>query len=577
MLAGRRFTLQTDHRPLLTIFGSKRGIPIYTANRLTRWAWALAKYDFKIEYIGTTKFGHADVLSRLIGQYKVKDEEMIISTIQLEEDLVQVINESVSHVPLKFDDILLAQHNDDVCQQVIKHLRNGWPSKLAQNCSPDLKIFYNRRENLQQVQGCLTYGSRIVIPSAHRKRTLVQLHRGHPGMDRMMALARSYVYWPKIDEDVKQFVRNCSNCALAAKAPVKAELSSWETPDIPWYRVHIDYAGPIKGKMYLVIVDSHSKWPEILATTSSSATTTIRTLDEVFSRFGYPQILVSDNGTQFCSLQMIEFCAAKGIRHIKSPPYHPQSNGQAEIFVGAFKTAIKKIGGGEVDESLIEFLRAYRTTPNKNCPDNKSPAEVMFGRQIRNNMELMLPPKPVQFTVNAKQNAQFNKRHGARERSYLPNDKVKAMVHQNNKWTWQFGTIIEKVGKVLYNVLLTENHKLIRSHANQLQSCQAEPASPTSQTKTPVQILFDSFGMFEPPASRVPAETTVSNATSSSDESTTVIENSLTPPQPLRQPQAASTPAQERTIVHPDNQGRSRYGRPYRTPARLQDYVVPTR
>lgn len=65
MIFGRHFTLQTDHKPLLSIFGSKTGIPVYTANRLQRWCTMLLNYDFKIKYINTNDFGYADVLSRL--------------------------------------------------------------------------------------------------------------------------------------------------------------------------------------------------------------------------------------------------------------------------------------------------------------------------------------------------------------------------------------------------------------------------------------------------------------------------------------------------------------------------------
>uniref|UniRef100_A0A8R1EJJ9 RNA-directed DNA polymerase n=1 Tax=Caenorhabditis japonica TaxID=281687 RepID=A0A8R1EJJ9_CAEJA len=62
---GRKFTLRTDHKPLVAIFGSKKGIPIYSSSRLQRWAIILLNYDFNIEYINTASFGQADALSRL--------------------------------------------------------------------------------------------------------------------------------------------------------------------------------------------------------------------------------------------------------------------------------------------------------------------------------------------------------------------------------------------------------------------------------------------------------------------------------------------------------------------------------
>lgn len=72
MIFGRRFILQTDHKPFMTIFGHKKGIPVYTANRLQRWALQLLAYDFEIEYVQTSEFSHADVLPRLINKHQTR-------------------------------------------------------------------------------------------------------------------------------------------------------------------------------------------------------------------------------------------------------------------------------------------------------------------------------------------------------------------------------------------------------------------------------------------------------------------------------------------------------------------------
>jgi len=85
MIYGRRFILETDHKPLLAIFGAKKGIPTYTANRLQRWALTLLLYDFSINYISTDSFGHADVLSRLINRHVRPDEEMVIANLTYEK------------------------------------------------------------------------------------------------------------------------------------------------------------------------------------------------------------------------------------------------------------------------------------------------------------------------------------------------------------------------------------------------------------------------------------------------------------------------------------------------------------
>ncbi|TNN20414.1 Retrovirus-related Pol polyprotein from transposon 17.6, partial [Schistosoma japonicum] len=84
MLFGRPFTLLTDHKPLLTVFGSKKGIPVYTANRLQRWATTLLGYDFKIKYQPTKDFGQADALSRLIGSRTKQEEDILVSSVEAE-------------------------------------------------------------------------------------------------------------------------------------------------------------------------------------------------------------------------------------------------------------------------------------------------------------------------------------------------------------------------------------------------------------------------------------------------------------------------------------------------------------
>lgn len=120
-------------------------------------------------------------------------------------------------------------------------------------------------------------------------------------MDRMKSLARSFVYWPKIDDDIEGLVRCCRSCAEAAKSPRKTDLESWPVPSKPWERVHIDYAGPIDGFYYFLVIDAFSKWPEIFRTRSTTTSATLDILQEIFARFGNPRTLVSDNGTQFVS------------------------------------------------------------------------------------------------------------------------------------------------------------------------------------------------------------------------------------------------------------------------------------
>lgn len=110
MIFGRHFTLQTDHRPLLHIFGSKKGIPTFTANRLQRFALTLLAYDFKIEYVRTDDFGNADLLSRLINTHTKPDEDCIIASVNLEADVKSIAVNAIKSIPLNFADLTRETH-----------------------------------------------------------------------------------------------------------------------------------------------------------------------------------------------------------------------------------------------------------------------------------------------------------------------------------------------------------------------------------------------------------------------------------------------------------------------------------
>lgn len=479
MLYGRHFTLQTDHRPLVRIFGSKKGIPTYTANRLQRFALTLQLYDMAIEYIPTGSFGNADVLSRLIQNHAKPEPEYIIASIELEQDLRSVAVNALLTFPIRFRDIALYTQQDPSLQKVYKYVRDGWPSDVSYGT--ELARLYDRRESLANVDGCILFGERVVIPEKLRSRCLNQLHRGHPGIQRMKAIARSYVYWPKLDDDIASYVASCGACAAAAKSPPKAAPMAWPKPSAVWSRVHIDYAGPWEGVYFLVVVDAYSKWPEIVKTTSTTTTATIAILRNLFARFGMPTTLVSDNGTQFVSGPFKEFCQRNGIAHITTAPFHPQSNGQAERFVDTLKRSLRKIRTDEskLDEDLELFLMTYRSTPNAQLEQQRSPAEEMFGRPIRTALELLRPSSTREASSLSSPISSARRFHRS--------DTVWAKYFSNNSWKWIPGEIVRSCGRVMYEVV-GEDGRLLRRHVNQLRRRVRDGSS--SATQLPLDVLL---------------------------------------------------------------------------------------
>lgn len=121
-------------------------------------------------------------------------------------------------------------------------------------------------------------------------------------------------------------------------SPVPVHPCEWPTE--PWQRIHVDYAGPLKEHNFLMVIDAHLKWPDVFCTKSQTSAQTIEYLRIIFSRFGLPLQLVSDNAQTFASEKFAQFMAANGIKHTTSAPFHPATNGLAERFVQTLKQGL---------------------------------------------------------------------------------------------------------------------------------------------------------------------------------------------------------------------------------------------
>ena len=205
----------------------------------------------------------------------------------------------------------------------------------------------------------------------------------------MKSLARGYIWWPGIDKDIETCVKECTACQSVSKQPPVVPLHPWGWPEKPWSRVHVDYAGPFEGKMFLLMIDAHLKWLEIHVTNTATSTSTIERLRRSFASLGIPEVLVLDNATVFMSEEFGDFLKRNGVHHIRTPPYHPASNGLVERAVQTFKQGMKQGKDGTLNMRLSRFLLRYRITPHSST--GSSPAELMMGRKLRTQLDLMHP------------------------------------------------------------------------------------------------------------------------------------------------------------------------------------------
>ncbi|UYV67073.1 hypothetical protein LAZ67_4003825 [Cordylochernes scorpioides] len=194
----------------------------------------------------------------------------------------------------------------------------GWMEKPS---NAEMLPFYLRKEEITVEQGIFLLGTRVIIPRKFRANMKKELHLGHMGVVKMKSLSRNFIWWPLMDREIEEIARSCKECETKIR-----KCNRWESAPTPWYRIHMDFAGPFMNNMFLIIVDSYSKWPEVIAMNSTTTQNTIKVLREIFSRYGIPEQVVTDNGPQFVSNEMKFFFKSNGIQHLKSAPYYPATN-----------------------------------------------------------------------------------------------------------------------------------------------------------------------------------------------------------------------------------------------------------
>ena len=228
-------------------------------------------------------------------------------------------------------------------------------------------------------------------------------------MQRMKQLARSTVYWPRIDFDIEDLCCKCTSCGQFQNNPDKPSIHPWMMPEKPWSRLHLDHAINFLGRNWLVLVDAYSKYPCIHPTTSTSSKSTTAILEQEFAHFGYPHTLVTDNATTFMSQEFQAWCKQRGIVHLTGAPYHPATNGAAERLIQLFKQALRK-SSLPPKEALQEFLMQYRRIP---FASGLSPSELLNGRRIRTKINTLVPSIP--HLLQGRQSRQASKHSNAED------------------------------------------------------------------------------------------------------------------------------------------------------------------
>ena len=505
-LYGRQFTLVTDHKPLTTILGPQKGVPAMAAARLQRWAVCLSAYSYDIQFRPTSKHQNADGLSRLplhaINAEGSVSDPSIFNTRQLES------------LPVTAVQIASATRTDPILSQVFTYAQKGWPSRASDQFHP----FFIRKKELTVESGCILWGVRVIIPEKYRQNLLSELHRDHPGITKMKAVARSYFWWPGLDKNIEELAKSCVECQAVKNSPQVAPLHPWVWPARPWQRVHIDFAGPFQGAMFLVAVDAHSKWPEVSVMSTTTVPKTIEALRQMFSKYGLPDQIVSDNGPQFTSTEFEIFMKRNGIKHTRSAPYHPSTNGLAERFVQSLKQGLKASlsTGMSLTQRLCNFLLTYRSSPHSTT--GVSPCSLFLKREVRTRFEILKPNQESRvMDKQSQQKSDHDKR--SRHRQFFLGQSVMAKnLRPGPKWVP--AVVVERLGPLSY-LVETSEHECWRRHVDMLKECTIhDESTSTKQSEadyggaTPGVPVEDSEGV----ASDIVTETPTSGVELSTEQ-----------------------------------------------------------
>ncbi|XP_020555459.2 uncharacterized protein K02A2.6-like [Oryzias latipes] len=379
-LYGHPFTLVTDHKALEAIWNNPKSKP---PARIERWGLRLQPYNFRVEYRKGVE-NPADYMSR---HPMLSPSCESTRATKVAEEYVNFAATHSTPKAMTLTEIKAETLKDPVLQEVSTFIRdNNWHQSHKSLHADMLDRFKRVSEELttSPSSDIILRGTRLVIPAALEDRVIQLAHEGHQGVVKTKALLRSKVWFPNIDQKAETAVRDCIACQAATPVTNNEPLRMSPLPETPWHRVSADFCGPFPtGEYLLVIIDEYTRYPVVEIVRSTSANTVIPVMDKVFSLFGIPAVVKTDNGPPFNGDQFSQFATYLGFHHHRTTPLWPQANAAAERFMRTLGKAIRVANSQGIPwkQQLNIFLREYRATPHSTT--QSSPAELLFQRQMR--------------------------------------------------------------------------------------------------------------------------------------------------------------------------------------------------
>ena len=436
-LVGAKFTVYTDHRALVWLKSAKH------TGRLERWALKLQEYNYDIIHRPGKSNYVADALSRLSYPVQTQDSDCStdntpeVSSVQVDENtensqsvqvnlfytandtdviviqedqLQPVVEDSkqLSQLQRECDDfkhIILYLESQLLPKDKTKHDAIVAESKHYSLTNGILTHFFQRRCKRQQEED--RFITQIALPKVLRLDALRQYHDslaggGHLGIEKVRASIIQKYFWPRMHQDIVDYVKSCTRCQLAKRnfnptkppmnpMPVKEKFECWQ----------IDILGPLNksshGYEYILLcIDAGTRWPEAFPLRSQNAMEVATVLfDNIISRYGAPSILFSDRGRNFMSKVINALCEIFDISQYHTSAYHPNTNGMVERQNSVIAQSLRAYC--DKDQKLWpKFLSGIMMSFRKSISANStefSPFFLMFGKEMRLPFDVELQPK----------------------------------------------------------------------------------------------------------------------------------------------------------------------------------------
>lgn len=382
-----KFTLATDHRPLIPILNDYPLDKLHNTRLRRLRERMLLRFCFTAVWIAGKKNQMADALSRAPISRPTRADELAEGYIEtpVKAALIQSIAGSDSRLidPI-IERVKKAAAEDPVMTELRETILNGFPNQKS-NLPLILRPFWCVREQLaiDETDGVIVVGSRIVIPKALTSSILKDLVSMHQGATKLRQRARLSVYWPHMDVDIANAAKLCESCTEVLPSHPPEPLIQHAPASRPFEQIHTDLA-EVQGRHFLILVDQFSGWPDVVPFPNKNTTSAaiVKAFRSFFIGVGVPVKMWSDEDTKFISAETKKFLAEWGVTLGTSSPRYAQSNGRAEAEVKEMKKLIRGswTTGAFDDNKFGKSILLFRNSPRSG---GDSPAQIVFGRPMR--------------------------------------------------------------------------------------------------------------------------------------------------------------------------------------------------